>query len=208
LNKTRTTIAALAIGITVLTLNARAAEARIMDLRLGAQVGGIVGWGSTTNTPDFFQHTRGGGVGFDLGFKILVFDFSANFVQVVNGSGTVGTLTQFLLSTEIDVPIGQAKLPEGQSQNVLHPSFGAGFGFGTPGPVNPPLDAAQISDKGIVSQFKLGYEYYFNPFIAVGAAGLFGYHYFLGGQVITNGQDHSSGYHMAGFATVTFHLGF
>jgi hypothetical protein len=201
-NKGRLTAGALA-ALAVLACGARAADARIIDLHVSGEAGGIAGWGATS-TPDFFDHTRGGAVGFNLGFKLLVFDLSASFTQVLDSSGTSGTLTQFLLATEIDVPVGQDKLPDGQSRNILHPSFGAGFGFGTPGPVSPPLDAAQISDKGIVTQFKFGYEYFLNPFIGVGAEALFGYHWFFIGGVV---NDHSSGYHLAGFGKITFHLG-
>ena len=42
----------------------------------------------------------------------------------------------------------------------------------------------------------VGYEYYFNPFIAVGGKGTFGYHYFFGGDVVNSAEGHSSGYHV------------
>jgi len=191
-------------------LAARPAEARLIDLYAGATAGGMAGWGTTPSTPDFFDTTRGGGVGFNLGLKLLVFDFSTNFFQTFNSSGAAGTLIQFLLGTEFDIPLGGAKLPDGQSQNVLEPEIAGGFGFGTPGPVNPPLNDSQVSAKGIVANATLGYEYFFNPFIAIGAKGTFGYHYFLGGDVVNSSsvQDHSSGYHLAGLGTLTFHLGY
>jgi hypothetical protein len=239
---------ALAAAAALAIADARVAEARILDLRLGGDAGGLVGWGSTPNTPDFFQHTRGAGLGFDLGVKLLVFDLSARFTQVFNGSGTAGTLTQFLLGFVIDIPIGSATIdapppapaqppapppqgawgegppqpstgspppppsppppaPRGRTTHVLRPGIAAGFGFGTPGPVNPPLSNDQISDKGIVTEARLEYEYFLSPFLAVGAKGLFGYHYFLGGTAINTSEGHSSGYQLAGFGTLTFHLG-
>ena len=54
---------------------------------------------------------------------------------------------------------------------MLKPEIAGGFGFGTPGPVNPPLNDSQVSAKGVVVNATVGYEYYFNPFIAVGARG-------------------------------------
>jgi hypothetical protein len=198
----------LAIVLGAALAAARPAEARLIDLYAGATAGGVAGWGTTPNTPDFFKTTRGGGVGFDLGMKLLIFDFSANFFQTFNGSGAAGTLIQFLLGTEVDVPIGQARLPDGQSQNVLKPEIAGGFGFGTPGPVSPPLDDSQVSAKGFVANGSLGYEYYFNPFVAVGAVGTFGYHYFFGGDVVNSAEGHSSGYHVIGLGTLTFHLGY
>ena len=44
--------------------------------------------------------------------------------------------------------------------------------------------------------------------MGVGAQADFGYHYLLGGEAVNNTQDHSSGYHVIGLATFTFHLGF
>jgi hypothetical protein len=191
-------------------LAARPAEARLIDLYAGATAGGMAGWGKTPNTPDFFDTTRGGGVGFNLGLKLLVFDFSTNFFQTFDSSGAAGTLVQFLLGTEFDIPLGEAKLPDGQSQSVLEPEIAGGFGFGTPGPVSPPLNDSQVSAKGLVVNATVGYEYFFNPFIAVGAKGTFGYHYFFDGDVVnsSNVQGHSSGYQVAGLGTLTFHLGY
>lgn len=195
---------ALTFGLLPL-LFAGAAEARVMDLRAGLRTGGMVGWGTKSNTPDFFEKTRGGGAGFEVGFKLLVFDFSANFFQVLDSSGTAGTLTQLLVGTAIDVPVGRRRISDGGSRQILRPAVVGGFGFGTPGPVDPPLDAAQISDKGLLANFKLEYEFFLNPFMAVGAQGLFGYHRFIYGSDLAMG---SSGYHLMGLATFNFHLGF
>src|SRR6185436_4498341 len=78
------------------------AEARIVDLRLAGQAGGMVGWGTTANTPDFFEQTRGPGFGFEIGAKLLVFDFSVTLLQMMDGNGLTGTLLQGLFGTEID----------------------------------------------------------------------------------------------------------
>jgi hypothetical protein len=187
---------------------ARPAEARLVDLYAGATAGGFGGWGSTSNTPDFFDKTHGPAAGFNLGVKLLIFDLSASFLQAFDGSGTSGTLIQFLLGTEVDVPLGQTKLPDGQSQSVLEPKITGGVGFGTPGPVSPPLTDKQISAKGIVSNATLGYEYFLNPFVGIGASGTFGYHYFFGGDVVNGSMGHSSGYQLIGLGTVTSHLGY
>ena len=64
--------------------------------RAGIRAGGIMGWGATSSTPDFFDTTRGAAAGFEVGVKLLVFDLSANFLQVIDGSGRTGTLTRVL----------------------------------------------------------------------------------------------------------------
>jgi hypothetical protein len=208
--KSRTT-QALLVGVALAaTLGAaRPAEARLIDLYAGATAGGIGGWGTTPNTPDFFDSTRGPGVGFDLGMRFLfIFDVRARFLQVFNGSGASGTLIQLLLGTEIDIPLGDAKLPDGSPRSLLQPEVAGGAGFGTPGPVSPPLTDSQVSAKGLVVNGSVGYEYLLNPFIGVGGQATFGYHYFLGGDVVNSSQGHSSGYHVMGLGTFTFHLGY
>lgn len=203
----RLALAAAAVGLAVTLAAPRAAEARWVDLHAGLRAGGLVGWGTGSGEQtDFFERTRGPGVGFDMGLKLLVFDLSANFLQVFDGDGRAGTLTQLLLGFEIDLPVGRTKLPDGHSQMILRPGIAGGVGFGTPRPVAPPLSNAQISDKGIVSHAKLAYEFFLNPFVGVGAEANFGYHYFLWGQTV-NGPA-SSGYQLAGLGTVTFHLGY
>lgn len=188
-------------------LAARPAQARLVDLYAGATAGGVTGWGTTPNTSDFFDVTRGPGIGFDLGVKLLFIDVSANFLQVLNGSGTAGTFIQLLLGGEVDVPLGPVRLADGQPQNVLKPKLAAGFAFGTPAPVSGPLTDEQISAKGVVGDAILGYEYFIDPFVAVGAEATFGWHYLFGGDVVNSSHGYSTGYHVIGVGTVTFHLG-
>ena len=115
-----------------------------------------------------------------------------------------------------DVPVGNQLfrdgIEKGKSRNVLRPILNLGVAVGTPEPVKPPLDNAQISDKGLVSYMGLQYEHFLNEFMGVGAEADFGYHYFIGGEkstlMMSSLQAHSSGYQLAGFATLTFHLGY
>jgi hypothetical protein len=198
------------------SLAARPAEARLIDLHGGVIGGGLTGWGETSNTPDFFKRRQGPGAGVEVGVKLLVFDVSASFVQLFNSSGTAGTLTQFLAGVNIDVPVGNDKFQEGvergRSRNIIRPIANLGFAVGTPEPVHPPLDNAQISAKGFVSYVGLGYEHFLNEFFGVGAQANFGYHYFIDGglseMTAVPNQTHSAGYQLAGFATFTFHLGY
>jgi hypothetical protein len=196
--------AALAVGLGA----PRAAEARLIDLHAGALAGGMTGWGSDSKTPDFFDKTKGGAVGAEVGVKLLVFDFSVRFLQVLDRNGASGTLSEATLGLLIDVPISDGKTPEGKEKWIFRPGLNGGFGFGTPAPVKPPLSADQISDKGLVSNLRLGLEYNIFDALAIGVEGDAGYHYFLGGQVVNDAQSHSSGIQAAGLATLTFHLGY
>jgi len=198
----------------VASLGARSAEARLIDLHAGAIAGGITGWGTTANTPDFFQRRGGPGVGAEVGVKLLVFDVSVNFFQVFDSSGRGATLTQGLIGVNIDVPVGNQKFQDGiergRSKNVIRPIANFGGALGSPEPVHLPIDNAQLSSKGIVTYWGVGYEHFINEFMGVGAVANFGYHYFVGGaksDLVAN-QTHSAGYQLTGFATLTFHLGY
>jgi hypothetical protein len=213
----------LALGLAVLVLGAlaaRPAEARLIDLHAGGYAGGITGWGTTPGTPDFFDRRRGPGVGVAVGVKLLIFDLSTNFTQLFDSNGRAGTLWQGLIGINFDIPVGNQLftdgIEKGKSRNVLRPIYNIGFAIGTPEPVKPPLDLAQISARGLVSYMGLSYEHFLNEFIGVGAEADFGYHYFFDGgksmdpnmMAMSPLASHSSGYQLAGFGNVTFHLGY
>ena len=174
-----------------------------------ATAGGVTGWGTTTSTPDFFDSTRGPGVGFDMGLKLLFIDLSgelpagAERLRDVRDAGpaSAGRRGGRAARLRCGWPTGRA------GPASFNRSWRAGSGSERPAPVKPPLNDAQISAKGIVGDAILGYAYYLDPFIAVGAEATFGYHYFFGGDVVNGSRPHSSGYHVLGLGTVTFHLG-
>jgi hypothetical protein len=210
-----TTLLALSVATFGATsLLARPAEARLLDLHAGLQGGGITGWGQTSGTPDFFDRRKGPGLGVAVGAKILVFDVTGTFFQIFDTDGRAGTLWQVLAGINVDIPVGNDKFQDGfergKSKNIIRPVANVGFAAGTPEPVHPPLDNAQISAKGLVSWVGVGYEHFLNEFFGVGFEGNFGYHYFIdGGQsMLVANQTHSSGYQLAGYATFTFHLGY
>lgn len=185
-----------------------AAEARLIDLRVGGAAGGMFGWGTGSgSSPDFFRESAGPGLGLEMGARLLVIDMSLSFLQLIDSGGLSGTLIQLLLGAAIDIPVGRHKLPNGQSINVLNAGIAGGLALGTGAPVQFPIDNEQVADKGAVGRLRFGYEAFLNPFMAVGAQLDFGYHYFLAGQPINNGADHASGFHIIGLGTFTFHLG-
>ena len=200
--------AGLTLGLLV-TLAAAPAEARLIDLYAGPRAGGMIGWGSRTATPDFFEKARGAALGAEVGVKVLILNLSVTFLQMLDGNGRSGTLSQALLGFELDIPIGNPRSPEERRKLLLRPGAGAGVGFGTPGPVRPPLSNDQISDKGFITQGKLALEYNPNVLLGVGVEGAFGYHYFVGAQAVANDvSTHSAGYQMTLLGTATLHLGY
>ena len=89
-----------------------AAEARVIDLRLSGNAGGMFGWGTTTSTPDMFRQAAGPGFGVEAGLKLLIFDFSIDVMQIINGDGLGATLIQGMFGVEVDIPVGHMKLRE------------------------------------------------------------------------------------------------
>ena len=129
-------------------------------------------------------------------------------MQIINGDGLGATLIQGMFGVEVDIPAGHMKLENGQSAQVVHTGAAAGFVLGTNAPAMLPVTNDQLADKGFSSRLRVAYEFFLNPFMGVGAQADFGYHYLLGGEAVNMTQDHSSGYHVIGLATFTFHLGF
>ena len=72
------------LAVAALARCRRPAEARLIDLYAGRDGGRHRRVGDDAEHARLLRHhARRPGVGFDLGFKLLVFDFSANFFQVV-----------------------------------------------------------------------------------------------------------------------------
>ncbi len=157
-------------------LAARAAEARAhRPPRRARTAGGMAGWGTTPNTPDFFEHTRGR----RRRVRPRVQAPDLRFLRQLHADLRTarerrGTLTQFLLGTEIDIPRRRRpSCPNGQSRNVLAARASApASGSARPGRSTRRSPTDQISRQGDRRRrSSVGYEYFFNPFIAVGAQG-------------------------------------
>ena len=185
-----------------------AAEARVIDLRLSVNAGGMFGWGTTSGVQDMYRQAAGPGFGIETGLKLLVFDVSLSVLQIVKSGGLSATLIQGMVGTDIDIPAGHTKLENGQSAHIVHTGIEAGFVLGTNAPAMLPVTNDQLADKGFTSRVRVAYEYFLNPFMGVGPQLDFGYHYLLGGSAVNETQDHSSGYHIVGLANFTFHLGY
>lgn len=184
-----------------------AAEARVLDLRLSLNAGGMFGWGTTSGTQDMFRQAAGPGFGAEAGLKLLIFDFSVSALQIVKDGGFSATLIQGMAGTDVDIPAGRTKLENGQSVQVVHTGIEAGVVLGTNAPAKLPVTNDQLADKGFVTRARVAYEYFLNPFMGFGGELDFGYHYLLGGAAVNETADHSSGYHIVGLANFTFHLG-
>jgi hypothetical protein len=122
--------------------------------------GGGVGVGGDQKDSAFFKTAPNGAYGVLVGAKILIADAYIDHTQYTNGS-RIATWTQFALGFRVDVKTGggpQVKdqpppKPTGYFEIGVH----AAFGLGTGAQVMPPLDNAQITDKGFLFEIRPGF---------------------------------------------------
>ena len=178
--------------------------AKLIDLHAAAVVGGMIGRGSRSTTPDFFEQSQGPGFGVDVGLRLLVVDLSIRFLQMVGSNGREGTLSSVMLGPSVEIPVKGGR----HGGVLIRPGLAVGFGFGTPAPVSPPLNNEQISDKGLMVVGRFAVERMIGPVFGIGAEVQGGYHYFFGASGVVNDQQtHSEGWQVAGFGTVAVHFG-
>lgn len=159
------------------------ATAGVLELEAQIQAGGMVGKGFRGERQDeaFHDHARGASYGALIGIEFLFIDGWIEHNQYVNdarsaGSGVNGTWTQFMVGMDIQFDIGElvGKPPLlGEKDKRHHSGYGAlgigvGFGVGTGQQVDPPLDNAQITDKGAVGQVHLDFGYRLNQVMSIG----------------------------------------
>ncbi len=148
-----------------------AVPARADVLALFAQVNigasGGTGLGGDQKDNDFFQRTKGLTYGALVGAKILFLRLWIEHQQYTNFSEFRGTWTQFMIGGGFDLPLGDVPVVD-IVPFELGITFGAGFGLGTGQQISPPLDNAQISDKGVVGEVAAALRYRFNGVVALG----------------------------------------
>jgi len=197
---------------------ARPANAKLVEVYGNARLGGVGGKGLSTlemRSTDFFEATNGLGLGLEAGIELLFIDVFANFTQLVGASGLTGTLTQLLAGIDLDVALdgGVLTTVAGVKKDTPARTFArlgvaAGLAAGTPAPVDPPLNDAQISDKGVVAQATFAVDYKLNRLLSVGFELNGGYHYFFAGAgaAANDTTNHSKGLHFMGFVNLGFRL--
>lgn len=131
--------------------------------------GGGVGIGGDRSGDAFHEGATGGIYGASVGLEFLFFDASLEHHQHRGGDGLLGTWSQIMFGLDIEFDIGEmkggsvdagGKKTGGYSSAFGELGMGLGFGVGTGQQVQPPLDNAQITDKGFVAQahFAIGYR--------------------------------------------------
>ncbi len=162
----------LAAALVVLG-STRVASATILDIFAQPQAGGMGGYGIAGATDakenDFFKGATGGSYGALVGVKVFFLTGMVEHDQYFTSKLT-GTWTQFLLGVDFRFKVGDTP-PEGKKhKNFGRISLAGGYGLGTGQQVDPPLDNAQVSDKGFIGQFTFSMEHDFNKVMTFGLA--------------------------------------
>jgi hypothetical protein len=149
------------------------ASAHIFEIYAQPEVGGTFGHGigGAQTDNDFFQKSSGGTFGGQIGAKFFFFDAWVEHLQLTDFKGINGTYTEFMAGTDWDFSLGDDVRPDGRhvpGKNYGNLGFGVGLGLGTGQQVTPPLDNAQISDKGFMGQLHFSAEHRFNDVISFG----------------------------------------
>ncbi len=176
------------------------------DLRVGAASG--YGLGGDQKDNDFFDHTKGGAYGVLVGMRVLFFEASIEHDQFTDFSSVKGTWTE--LDAGIGIAIAVDDVLRGESNKLfVNVGLDLGAGFGTGRQISPPLDNAQISDKGVLLNAHIGIEYRVLPFLALAAEFPAGWGYMLKNDVPANldGSSYTT-FHFMILGVVRGRLGF
>lgn len=192
------------------------AHAKLLDVYGSTKAGYVTGRGTNSlvpNASDYFDIEKGPGFGFEVGAEILFLDFMVNGTRIFDraadsrGEDGAGYFFQFLTGIDGDFAIGEGEDPS----TFLRIGVNGGAALGTHRKVKPPLDNAQVSDKGFVVNGVIALDYHLGKLFVVGLEFMPGWHYFFPGgdsdkNQSVNGNDQSKGVHMMGMAFLQFHL--
>ncbi len=154
------------------------ASADLLSLRADVKAG--VGGGTGMfgeRKDDAFQAGHGtAGYGVAVGAEIFLIDAWVQHEQFVGG-GNTSTWTQFMLGFDGQIGVGDKKGTHcddagkekgGYESIMVELGMGAGFGVGTGLQVTPPLDNAQVTDKGFLLEGRIFVAHRITKAFAVG----------------------------------------
>ena len=188
-------ITAVVVGLASLS---NEASADVLSLRAEAHGGGAGGLGVAGDRKDdaFQNNARGGAYGALVGVEFLFIDAWVQHHQYSDGS-LIGTWTQFMAGFDVDIdlgapkPLAGAKKAVGRPKGFMEIGLGFGFGLGTDRQVDPPLNNAQVSDKGFLVEARFAAGYNLNRVMSVGVAlpVSYGYMFISGDGAVANEDE-------------------
>lgn len=174
----RSTLALLAAALPLAVAGTARADIASLDAQI--QGGGSGGQGVDGELQDQAFHDKVSGLtyGARVGVEILFIDAWVEHNQYISdGSDFLGTWTQFMTGLDFDFDVGGRKGDHslkdgtkggGYASGYGEVGFAVGYGVGTLQQVDPPLDNAQIDDKGFLGQISVGAGYRITRVLSVG----------------------------------------
>ncbi|MCD6496926.1 MAG: hypothetical protein J7M25_01295 [Deltaproteobacteria bacterium] len=179
------------------------AEAKILELWLQAQGGGMYGmYGTEKYDPassispaqdDFFRAHSGGLFGAQAGIELFFVDVVVDFAQFYDHNGLSGTLTSFMLGFDWDFAIGR--------RWEVTPFGLVGFGLATFDnswlrKEYPQIDKADLSARAALVRVGARLEFKIVEMLRLGVEAGVGYHYEIATDKAANDlEGHSHGFH-------------
>jgi len=199
-----------AASVTLLASRPGDARADVLSLRVEAHGGGIggVGVGGAQEDLAFFKDARGGTYGGLIGVEALFVDVWVDHHQIRDNGGLAGTWTQFMTGIDLDFELrdeppedftadGKKKSkgpkPEGKLKGYIELGIGFGFGVGTGQQIDPPLNNAQVSDKGFLVEGKFGAGFAVGKVLSFGISVPVGLGYYFKNGFANDENNHYSG---------------
>jgi hypothetical protein len=197
----------LALAIAMLLVPARA-SADILKLFAEGHGGAMFGEGTGGDQKDsaFFAHARHPTYGALVGAEFLIFDAWIQHHQYTNGS-ELATWTQFGAGIHTQMNLGSEA--EKKAGKGTYLDFGAGtwFGVGTGRQVMPPLDNAQITDKGFLVEGRLGYGWHLSGSWDFGIVAPVSYGFFFKQGAANDVNNHYQGVQVEVLASLRLSIG-
>ena len=185
------------------------APAAVLELhaavRSGASTG--TGIGGAQKDADFFAAARGATYGVLVGLEVMWIDISVAHDQFTDFSTVTGTWTQVMAGPHFTFPLEEPKAGELPS-TYADLGVAAGFGVGTGQQVDPPLDNAQISDKGGLIELKVGIEKRLGKYVGLGITAPLTWGYMFKNDVVNDVSNHYQTFHAMVLGTMTVRVGF
>jgi hypothetical protein len=149
---------AIAIAVAI-GAGAAPASADVLKLFAEGQAGGMYGFGTAGAQKDnaFFKVSPHTGYGLLIGAQIFFFDALIQHQQLTNFTDHLATWTSFGIGVRTQSDTGNDQQKKEHKGGYYEFSGALWFGLGTGQQVMPPLNNAQVSDKGFYVEGRVGF---------------------------------------------------
>jgi len=181
-----------------------AASADVFKLFGEVHGGGMYGQGISGTNKDsaFFANAPHGMYGALVGAELVFIDAWIEHHQYVSGD-TLETWTQFGLGTHFMTDLGSEQEKKDHKGGYFEVGGGLFFGLSTDRQVHPPLDNAQVSDKGFLLEGRLGFGTHLNKVFDLGVQIPVSYgFFFLNGGPANNTDNQYRGWEIEGLVAL------